>query len=349
MSFKQRLGRFRKWQQEPFSYSRDTSTHKCNNCGEQFQGNYCPTCSQGAHMGRITWESVGRGFLELWGLHTRSMPYSLWQLLLRPGYFIGDYISGRRQVSFPPVKMLVIMGLVILLISNWLNPSVDSGPAVSVTSGAADSEHVMTIFNNVLDWFGDHYDWFILVLLSFLIWPTWVLFRVSPRCDHHTLPEGFFIQVFNSVHILLLLLIKAILVFLLPWLGHEWGAIFYLGIIIIQLYRSYKQLFNHSHWGTIWRMVVAVVLALMLLMAFTISFVSALFAFANVNSHEMWDYIACGVLFPIPVVLAIFIVVGISCACIKYQLKKDAAIEQQEELKDVAEDVAEDENIDHPS
>ena len=76
---------------------------------------------------------------------------------------------------------------------------------------------------------------------------------------------------------------------------------------------------------------------------------SALFAFANVNSHEMWDYIACGVLFPIPVVLAIFIVVGISRACIKYQLKKDAAIEQQEELKDVAEDVAEDENIDHPS
>ena len=72
MSFKQRLDRFRKWQQEPFSYSRDTSTHKCNNCGEQFQGNYCPTCSQGAHMGRITWESVGRGFLELWGLHTRS-------------------------------------------------------------------------------------------------------------------------------------------------------------------------------------------------------------------------------------------------------------------------------------
>lgn len=293
-------------------------------------------------MGRITWESVGRGFLELWGLHTRSMPYSLWQLLMRPGYFIGDYISGRRQVSFPPVKMLVIMGLVMLLISNWLNPNVDNGPMVSVTSGSVDSKHVMTIFNNVLDWFGNHYDWFILVLLSFLIWPTWVLFRVSPRCDHHTLPEGFFIQVFNSVHILLLLLIKTILTFLMPWLGYEWDAIFYLGIILIQLYRSYKQLFNHSHWGTTWRMVVAVAVALMLLMVFTIIFVSALFAFEPVNRHEMWNYIACGVLFPIPIVLVILIVVGISHACIKYQLKKDAAREQQEELKEDTEDVAED-------
>ena len=62
---------------------------------------------------------------------------------------------------------------------------------------------------------------------------------------------------------------------------------------------------------------------------------------------ELWGLHtrSCGVLFPIPVVVAIFIVVGISRACIKYQLKKDAAIEQQEELKDVAED----ENTDQPS
>lgn len=55
-------------------------------------------------------------------MHTRSMPYSLLQPLLRPGYFIGDYITGRRQVSFPPMKMLVIMGLLVLMVNNLADP-----------------------------------------------------------------------------------------------------------------------------------------------------------------------------------------------------------------------------------
>ena len=56
----------------------------------------------------------------LWGMDSRSLPYTLWQLLLRPGYLIGDYISGRRQVSFPPIKMLAIVALFALIINNFL-------------------------------------------------------------------------------------------------------------------------------------------------------------------------------------------------------------------------------------
>ena len=48
----------------------------------------------------------------------RSLLYSLWQLIWRPGYFISDYINGKRQVSFPPVKMLVLMGVLSVLIDN---------------------------------------------------------------------------------------------------------------------------------------------------------------------------------------------------------------------------------------
>ncbi len=48
----------------------------------------------------------------------RSLLYSLWQLIWRPGYFISDYINGKRQVSFPPVKMLVVMGWQVF---SWIN------------------------------------------------------------------------------------------------------------------------------------------------------------------------------------------------------------------------------------
>jgi len=50
----------------------------------------------------------------------RSLLYSLWQLIWRPGYFISDYINGKRQVSFPPVKMLVLMGVASVLMDKLL-------------------------------------------------------------------------------------------------------------------------------------------------------------------------------------------------------------------------------------
>ena len=83
-----------------------------------------------------------------------SVLYSVWQLLFRTGYFISDYISGKRQMSFPPVKML-----------------------------------------------------FILAVAYAVIFPTWVMFRYSPRHTRHTLPEGFFIQVlFATLEVSLFLL-----------------------------------------------------------------------------------------------------------------------------------------------
>ncbi len=72
----------------------------------------------------ITWHSVLIGVMDVWGLGTRSMTLSVWQLLYRPGYFIGDYISGKRKLSFPPVKMLFIIALIYANIYFWFFPEV---------------------------------------------------------------------------------------------------------------------------------------------------------------------------------------------------------------------------------
>ena len=68
--------------------------------------------SLGTACGRASWTCGA------WA--TRSLPYTLWQLLWRPGYLIRDYISGKRQVSFPPVKMLVVMALLVVLVYGLL-------------------------------------------------------------------------------------------------------------------------------------------------------------------------------------------------------------------------------------
>lgn len=81
-----------------------------------------------------------------------------------------------------------------------------------------------------------------LATCSFLIIPTWLLFHFSPRHPCHTLPEGFFIQVFMGI----LMLIVDYLTFPLG----DWISI----AIPIYYYIAYQQLFGYSIWGTIWRL-----------------------------------------------------------------------------------------------
>lgn len=69
----------------------------------------------------------------------------------------------------------------------------------------------------LVGWINAQKSWATLLLQSFYILPTWLVFRYAPGYPHHTLPEGFFLQVFLSVLwrfavILLLALITMVLV-----------------------------------------------------------------------------------------------------------------------------------------
>ena len=115
--------RFKRWQLSPadYEFASDEVQH-CQNCEHDFKGNYCPYCSQKAGEGLIDWRSVRQSFMDIWGLGSRSMPRTIWRLLLSPGQLISDYIGGKRQVSFPPVKMLFFVSVIIALLIYWLLP-----------------------------------------------------------------------------------------------------------------------------------------------------------------------------------------------------------------------------------
>lgn len=228
MDIKERYQKFKEWQREPFHYKNNQpSTVRCANCGEEFSSNYCPMCGQKADVGRMGWDTVRQGIAQLWGLESRSLVYTLVQLLLRPGYLISDYISGRRKVSFPPVKMLFIVAIVYALFNDLL------GHTDSMFNGTG-------LDNAFFRWFENNLGWGMLCLLSFVLFPTLLIFRYAPRHDHHTLPEGFFIQVFMATINLL---------FAFPSLFSDW----FIWIIGIYYVIAYKQLFGYGWWGTLWR------------------------------------------------------------------------------------------------
>ena len=181
--------------------------------------------------------------MDIWGLGTRSLLYSIWQLLMRPGYFISDYISGKRQVSFPPVKMLCIVTVIYSLIIYWLFPKVFGIQLHDIDEGSRQ------LLSNYYNWYESHFSWAMLGMSVLAIIPTWVMFRYAPRNTRHSLPEGFFIQVLFSVLMVVLnfFLIYLVLVNLIAY--NVVIALFTMFYYIV----GYMQLFGYGFWGTLWR------------------------------------------------------------------------------------------------
>ena len=234
MNIKETYRRFREWQIAPFDYSnRSKGYQKCANCGTEFNDNFCPRCGQKAGVGGIGWQTVRQGLMIIWGMDNRSFGYSLLQLLLRPGYMISDYLSGKRQVSFPPVKMLLLVAIGMMLADYFFE-----SPAKDYSS-QGDVNTALDMFDN---WSERNLGWAVLVVSTFFLLPTWLHFRYSPKHYHHTLPEGFFIQVFMSSLMIMTAIVCTII-------GSFQGLLFIPCWYVI----AYRQLFGYSWWGTLWR------------------------------------------------------------------------------------------------
>lgn len=254
MTLKERYRRFRAWQKEPRRYSnQEMEEHHCSNCDHDFTGNYCPVCGQSAGDGRITWAWVRKSIMLLWGMDSHSMPYTIWQLIFRPGYLIGEYISGHRQVSYPPVKMLFLVALFYAIIKQVLD----------IKPIGQDTEYDDQMFIIIIDWLVQHPGWGLMAMNVLMVLPTWIFFRFAPRHTKHTVPEGIFIQMFMCTIMLLIIIlercISAWLFLLTP---------FY-------IYLTYRQLFGYGIWATTWRVLLCFViwiLSLLLLVAILSNF-----------------------------------------------------------------------------
>ena len=289
-SLKEKYQRFRRWQQQPFEYHDGHHHHECNNCGNVYENNYCPRCGQKAVYGPITWKSVWKSIMDVWGVGTRSLPHSLWQLLWRPGYLMRDYISGKRQASFPPVKMLVVIAVLLVLANTVFGMDYGNDPNVGT---AASLDSFKSIENAFFEWMTNHIAWTVLIVFSLFIIPIWLLFRQAPRLPRHTLPQGFYIQVFIGVQFILLMLMIILLFELIPSMSGNGtdvtGTMVFL-VLPAMLLIDYKQLFGYGWWGTIWRALVS--LPLMLIVGKVFQYVAGFFYSLFVkNWHDVTMYL----------------------------------------------------------
>ena len=98
-------------------------------------------------------------------------------------------------------------------------------------------------------WIRQHYSLAMLAMSVLAIIPTWVIFRRSPRNSHHTIPEGFFIQVLLQT----LTIVLSLMTIPLDFIKSDFSTTAYDLLIMAYYFIAYKQLFGYGIWGTLWR------------------------------------------------------------------------------------------------
>lgn len=115
--------------------------------------------------------------------------------------------------------------------------------------------------------------------------PVWQLFRQAPRFPRHTLPQGFYIQVFIGAQFLMFMSLMILLFYLIPSLsgdGDTATSVMITFALPIIAMIDFKQLFGYGWWGTLWRVSLCALLILLI--------VKLLFAVGGVVYYiRAWD------------------------------------------------------------
>ncbi len=230
---KDKWERLKAWEQNPYAKPAEDKweEHCCKNCGSTYVGDYCPACGQSAATNRFKISNLFTNVLNVWGWGNRSLPRTLLHLLTRPGFMIRDYLAGKRQPFFPPVKMLFIIASFFAIISFVITPN-DASKKETTTVEKVDSVskslekenikiHNMEVsfrkedttarkslnsFAKVADYLNDenHRAMVLLFFHTALAFVTFLLFRKDRNDERLTLVEHFFIQMFVACQLLAL-------------------------------------------------------------------------------------------------------------------------------------------------
>lgn len=248
--------------------------NECKNCGLHYKGNFCPDCGQTSKTKRFTLHNALLMTLEVWGMGNRSMPRTVFELIVRPGYMIKDYLNGRRISYFPPVKMLfvfciflsfILFVLPIDYVSNFegtYSGKMVIGPESKLAPKMTYEEFSYDICYLTFNWLDNHKVVELLIYHTCFLFLTMLVFRISKNGYMMTLTEHFFSQMYIASQMMILSII-----YICCTLEYNMIDIYPLPLefmFLIFVY-NYKQLFNYSWIRTIFKVILIYILLLMFL------------------------------------------------------------------------------------
>ncbi|PWK22124.1 uncharacterized protein DUF3667 [Arcicella aurantiaca] len=96
----------------------------CKNCHHIFHGKYCSECGQKAETNRFTIkhiiETTSHAFLNVFFFFERGASLTFKELLISPGQFLRNYLSGKRVSHITPIGYVLLVGTISTLLYTYL-------------------------------------------------------------------------------------------------------------------------------------------------------------------------------------------------------------------------------------
>ena len=270
------------WRQQHYQphIEKNLERHTCPYCKEVYVGNLCPQCGLKDGRDRLTPKTVGLNMMDLWGLGNRNAFQTMWHLLWRPGYMIGDYLRGKSQAYFPPVALLVALCVVFSIMVSLCNIDFKPTPniaelmkkeqvitatdttAVSTENAELDKmmDELMTeqltsltaTVQQMQAWSHAHLEYSMLLTNLIVILITSWVFRNSPRLGRMTLIENLYVQMFIDCQ-MMLIAIPYTLVTQVITESEFYPYLLPTALAFIILVYDYYQLCGFGLWRTVWK------------------------------------------------------------------------------------------------
>jgi hypothetical protein len=90
----------------------------CPNCAHDYFGNFCNECGQKSTDLKYTLKGMLYDiFFSTFHIEKKGLPYTIRELILRPGIAINKVVNGQRLYLYPAFKYLVLMGAIVIIFS----------------------------------------------------------------------------------------------------------------------------------------------------------------------------------------------------------------------------------------
>jgi hypothetical protein len=96
---------------------------ECKNCGETYEGRYCPTCGQKHDVKRYELAGIFKDIVTDAIDLEHGFLRTFLELFWRPGYMMRDYLNGQRKDYSKPFKVIFVLATIYLVAAHLLDPT----------------------------------------------------------------------------------------------------------------------------------------------------------------------------------------------------------------------------------
>lgn len=270
---------------------------KCLNCGNEFEGKFCPECGQKADTGRFTMRFIFENMVTAILGRDGSIWFTLKNLFARPGGMIVDILGGKRKRYFSPFPMLFLALTLYILITSvttgfMLQEAFKEGETVMSQDTGENSQQAAEVYHAIkqtVSFFINHYTLCFLLTLPLLVVAARACYGRDNRKRYYWAEYIITIVYAMVIVVLFRCLTKFTYVF-----DHEialtLGFILAPLVIVLAFTACFRKMLGYSIVKTAWRSILTVLLYC--LMLFVIVFIGAIvFALVVLNNKGEFNIV----------------------------------------------------------